>query len=302
MNSRPAGKRRRSRALPAGLAISLSIAWMTTGCIALRNFKDPKERLTTRTAYTLTAREVRADVELAGQDTHNLVANLGVTAGFGRHAEAGVNLAHGVMGVVNVHAKYNFIDMKKWALGVRVGFFWVYPPAIWALPDEFKNALGGVRIVSVPFDVIASFPLWEMAGLHLGLGYVHSDLFGEIETDTDFLASDIGVRKLHIDPMLEVCFAERVTVFTGARILLWGALVERTSMKVEVEEGVIVGARSVEWARMSASAGTSGLVGLEMKFGKTIHLRIYAVLNGLLSKVGLFDSPVLPGVDVYWRF
>lgn len=279
---------------------------VVSGCLATRNFRDPKERPRESTAYTLTHGEFNIGLGLLGQGAYNLLINGQFAAGIGGKGgkgEVGVNLGHAAFGIVSVYGKYNFIDKKWWALSARVGLTWIYPKLVWAIPSQYRDPLGDINVLSIPVEITASFPVADWVGLHLTAGYRASALFGKIEEETAFLDSDIGSHHVYLRPEITFYLFEKVQLFIGGRLLLWGARWEQIASDITVEDGIFVGVQSAKWRQLDFAQGSFLRFGLDMKFGKYTYMRLWAIFNGSLSESDLLSSsPILPGLEFAWRF
>lgn len=284
-----------------GIAILILLPFLT-GCLATRNFRDPKERPREGTAYTLTHKEFSTGLTLLGQSPYDLFLKVDFAAGIGDQWEVGINLAHAAFGVINVYGKYNFIDKKWWALGAKLGVTWIHVSAVWAIPEEYRDALGNVDILSIPIEIQSSFPVADWVGLHLTVGYLHSELFGDINEDSLFLNGDIGSRQIYLKPLITFYLNERILVFVGGRLLVWGGMYEQVEAEANLSDSAIVGIRSANWKELDFQQRSYITIGVNAKFGKYTYLGLAVVLNGAATQSQLFSSPVLPVLDLSWRF
>ncbi len=284
------------------LLLMLILVPFVAGCLATRNFKDPKERPRKGTAYTLTHKEFNVGVTLLGQNPYDLLLKGEFAAGIGDRWEVGVNLAHAAFGIMNVYGKYNFIDKKWWALGAKLGVTWIHVKAIWAIPEEYRDPLGNVDILSIPIEIQSSFPVADWVGLHLTVGYLHSQLFGKINEESLFLNGDIGSSQIYLKPLITLYIAERFQAFVAGRLMVWGGRYGEVTSEAKLDEQVLVGFRSANWNELDFRERSFLSFGVDAKFGKYTYLRIWARFNGAASQSKLFPSPILPGLDLFWRF
>jgi hypothetical protein len=280
----------------------LALLPLVTGCLATRNFRDPKERPRKDTAYTLPHKQFQAGLTLLGQNPYDFVLGADFAAGIGDRWEVGVNLAHAVFGVMNVYGKYNFIDKKWWAMGATLGVTWIHVKSVWAIPEKYRDALGNVDILSIPIEIHSSFPVADWVGLHLSAGYLHSQFFGKINEETLFLDGDIGSHQVYLRPNITLYIAERIQVFLAARLLLWGGRYGEVAAEATNNDDLIIGFRSTGFNEFEFGGKSFIKFGVEAKFGKYTYLRLWAVYNGSVSNSNLFSTPILPGLDLYWRF
>jgi hypothetical protein len=239
---------------------------------------------------------------LLGQNPYDFVLGADFAAGIGDRWEVGVNLAHAVFGVMNVYGKYNFIDKKWWALGAEVGVTWIHVKSVWAIPEKYRDALGNIDILSIPIEIHSSFPVADWVGLHLSVGYLHSQLFGKINEETLFLDGDIGSSQVYLRPNITLYIAKRIQVFVTARLLLWGGRYGEVAAEVTNNDDLIIGFRSSQFTELEFGDRSFIQLGVDAKFGKYTYVRLWAIFNGAVAQSGIFSSSVLPGLDLFWRF
>lgn len=274
------------------------LLWMM-GCVTVRSYADPRQRITDGTAYALTNREVRIDTGVVGTELADVGANIDVAAGFGRGGEVSTNLAHLGLGLVNASAKYTVLDRPWFGLGVEGSFLWTRPSLIWLLPDDIAEPLSGIDLFIVPLKVTTSFPVARWTSLHLGLGYTHAEIAGELRGESAFFDAGVGTRSVQLDPMVHFYLGRRAALIAGANVPVFMMAAERLETDVELEPGVVLGARSAEWVRIPTDQATRGRVGVELRFGRRTHLQVF-VARGVLASANI-GPPVLPSLNLYWR-
>ena len=269
------------------------------GCVTTRNFSDPRQRVLHGTAYSLTNREVRIDTGVVGTELADAGANIDVAAGFGRSGHVSTNLAHLSLGLVNAAVKYTVLDRPWFGLGFEGSFLWTRPTLIWLLPRDIAEPLAGIDLFIVPLKATASFPVANWTSLHLGLGYTHAELVGELRGESGFFDAGVGTRTLQLDPTVHFYLNSRAALIVGSNIPLFLMAAERITSDVEIEEGVVLGIRSAEWVRIPTRGATRGRVGVELRFGRRTHLQAF-LARGVLESSGV-GPPVLPSLNLYWR-
>jgi hypothetical protein len=275
---------------------------LVTGCLAKRDFRSRTERPRKNTAYTLAHKEFNVGIGLMGQSTYNLLLNAEFAAGIGNKWEVGANLGHAALGIMSVYGKYNFIDKKWWALAARVGVTWIHVKAVWALPDQYREPLGKINILSIPIEIHSSFPVADWVGLHLSVGYIPSQIFGKINEDTLFINSDAGANLVYLRPNITFYIAERVEVYLAARLLLWGGRYGEVAAEATNNEDLILGARSTSFTQFEFRDKSFFVFGANAKFGKVTYLGLWAMVQGARANAALVAMPVIPGLDLFWRF
>jgi hypothetical protein len=134
------------------------------------------------------------------------------------------------------------------------------------------------------------------------VGYLPSQLFGKINKDTLFLDGDIGSNQVYLRPNITLYIAERVQVFLTARLLLWGGRYGEVAAETTNNEDLIVGFRSSSWTKFEFRDRSFLTFGADVKLGKVTYLRLWAIVQGSNTNSALLPLPVIPGLDVSWRF
>lgn len=265
----------------------------------MRNYADPRQRVMHGTAYSLTNREVRIDTGVVGTELADVGANIDVAAGFGRGGQASINLAHLSLGIVNAAVKYTALDRPWFGLGFEGSFLWTRPPLIWLLPDDIADPLAGIDLFIIPLKVTTSFPVARWTSVHLGFGYTHAEIVGELRGDSAFFDAGVGARMIQLDPTVHFYLNRRAALIVGANVPVFMTAAERIETDIEIEEGVVLGVRSAEWVRIPTLGATRGRAGVELRFGRRTHLQVF-VARDVLASAGI-GPPVLPSLNLYWR-
>lgn len=273
-----------------------------TGCLAKRDFLDPKQRVTQHTAYTLAKGQVRTGIGLVGQQSSDLGVRMDLAVGLSDHVDIGANIGHAAFGVVNVYGDFNFLDFKHFALGSSLNFVWIKPSIIWILPDDIRSDLGDINILSIPLELVSSYPINNWLQFDLAAGYTWSKLSGEISSETELIDSSIGTRQLYLRPAVQFHIASRANLFIRGKLLLHGVFYDDVTTRTDVTEGIVVTTTSQEWKKLSFDRGSDVSAGIQVKFYEHTYMTLWMTYNGAFSRSNLIDSPVLPGVDILWRF
>jgi hypothetical protein len=286
---------------PVLCALILGV-FLTSGCLSKRNFHNPKERITSGTAYTLTKGEMQVNVGILTTELQNFGVEAGFSYGFGKHGEVAANLGHAALGILNLRSKYNFIDEKWWALGIQLGLVWIRPSAVWILGEPTRQRYEGLDILSFPLELSSSFPVADWVSLNLTAGYTHTEIFGTIDGQVRFFDGSVGMRTVYLEPLVMFYIARQAAVYIGAHLQVWGAAQTRVEVESEILPGFNAGARSDDWVSIPFEARSDLLVGFELRFGKTFHTRLNILYNGAFSRNGIVRVPIAPTLEVYWRF
>lgn len=295
---RVASRQCRTRQLSVRIASVFAVSLISAGgCATGQDLRDPQNRPRMRTAYTLARNQVGVEVG-AGEtelDEFGVHAELGY--GFGKTAEVTVNVAHAALAVPNLRLKYNFIDRERWALAASAGIRWTRPSILYVLDDETQEQLGDTDIVTVPLELVGSFPVARWVTPSLGIGYRHTSLFGRVTQEDEIYEGALGYRWLHADPHVSFHVIPSVSIFVGmnAPIYTWSRV---DAVLVEtVAPGVRAGVRTGEWDEVPWNDAVQYYGGVEAKVGP-IFLR-GSISHGFLSRA--LDWPVVPAFSIGWR-
>jgi hypothetical protein len=272
---------------------------MASGCAHARDFHDPAERITHRTAYTLQEHEGRVDVDLVGEDIHDLGVGLGVSGGVTKRFELGTNVAHAAIGVLDASAKVNVLDHPVAGLGISAGVVYTNPIIVWALPKSLREQLGDVHVLVVPTVVHASFPVQRWLDLHLGVGYNHVAIIGRYDSASVLARGGLGARDFYFEPQAAFYAGRRVAFRLYAHLSAWASARENVAVEATLAPGVVAGVLSGEWERLPFSATSRYTGAIELRLGRTTHLQVAAIVGRFKP----FPRPVvMPALQLYWRF
>lgn len=267
--------------------------------MSTRDFRAPSERITPNTAYAEHAR-VRLDTGLLAADPHMFLFNLGLTvAAIRGRLDFSANLGHGALGIVNLQSKFTIVDTRWYGLGGRVGFVYANPRTFYVLPSELRHKLGGFHLISAPIELWHSFPINDWFAAHLGMSYRVTGIAGSYSGDELLVETSVAQRWFALHPQLDFFIARRVALRIGARLPISTWVVEATDARDQLEPGVIVGVRSVEWMRRPFARTVVLQAGAETRFGRNTHL-LLGVNVWAFRPLDRF--PVTPWLSLYWRF
>ncbi|GEM_PF-5515923 len=276
-----------------------TLAMTTLACVHPRDFRSPVERVTEHSAYTEHAR-VRLSTDLLASEPQQLIANLGLTATPVRsRLSFSLNLAHATFGILSVRSKFTFYESRWYAIGGLVGFSYLNPQTLWVLPKTLRQELGTFNLASAPIELWQSFPINHWFGLHLGMSYRSAALWGSYNGDALIADTNMAQRAFSFHPYFDFFVAQRIALRFGARLPAFAQFVEATEATAEVEPGLIVGFRSVEWVRRPLSQTMQFDVSAETRFGRNTHLRL--TMN-IWAFRPLDKLAVTPSLSLYWRF
>ena len=270
-----------------------------SGCLPQRDFADRSQRPTARTAYTIPKDQIRVDAGLVGTDVHDAGLSASVHEGINDHLEVGANLAHAVLGVVNLDAKVAVFERPKAALGLRAGVLWTNSSFLWALPRELRQGLGDINVVTAPLLATATFPTTRWLNLHLGMGYTHIGMGGVFEVESALIKGGLAARDFFFEPQATFLLADRVALSTRLHLSAWAAAQLGATAYQQLGPGVQAGIASAEWVRIPFSYTHRYSVSADMRLGRTTYASFAATLGRFGPITPVF---VWPSANVYWRF
>jgi hypothetical protein len=77
---------------------------------------------------------------------------------------------------------------------------------------------------------------------------------------------------------------------------------EKVVGTTQVDTGIFVGVRSAGWQEVDQASYSFVRAGVDMKFGTVTYLRLWVMFNGSLSEDDIISSPIVPGLEISWRF
>lgn len=264
-----------------------------------RDFEDPAQRITHRTAYTVQKHEARIDAGVVGLSAEDLGINLGVVGGVTKRFQLGANFGHVILGVANVGAKVNAVDTKHFGLGISADVSYARPRAIWVVPKSLRDDFGPGHLLSLPIIVRTSYPVVPWLRFDLGLGYRYASAFGQFDPDSFFATGGLTTQQVFFEPGVAFYLGKRVA------LNLYGHLAAYTSAQVaataesELGPGVVGGVTTVERRPVPFADTQRYALVIETRFGATTHMQVGALYGGFFSKVG--GWPVMPAINFYWR-
>jgi hypothetical protein len=271
------------------------------GCISTRNFQNQRTRVLEKTAYTLARSQAEVGVSALSVNNAELGAYLGGAYGVSNRVMGRINLMHTANGLIGTTWKWNFYQTEKMALAASAGISFLHGSWIWAVPDRIQKTIGDVNAISLPFEILSSFPVAKWLQLNLGLGYSLGRVIGPITfTDSDAsVNAGIGVNNLHIDPALHFYIAEYVAILATAEISVWATSPRSVVAEGSVADGVRVGVQSGITKYLPPGRLSRGALSAEVRLGSSTYVRAGVATGGLTNE--LTGIVVMPFLGLYWR-
>jgi len=250
-----------------------------------------------------------------GTHVDNLMASVRLEwSPFVRGLEIGTNLAHDVLPVLNVYAKYNVVDTRWFGLGVRAGFRWIDFDNLWSLSavsdsSSVKQALWNAEMFMVPLSVIASFPLADWVSIHTEVGYTYTPVSGDIVIDDKHFNSGIQWHELTINPTIHFYPGRGVALLFGVQVPVLSAVHGEgyTEDSQEALPGVRYGIQAALDTDFEVKNMVSPWFGVHIAW-ESFNLRVTGTWGLRFFDQSMFQAPgvlaylPMPGFDAFWRF
>ncbi|HIA03911.1 MAG TPA: hypothetical protein EYN06_10725 [Myxococcales bacterium] len=281
---------------------TLAISILTlSGCLASTDFRAPEHRLIDLGADVLPDGTTQLGFGLLGSGYDNLGLSAIFKRGMPANTELGTNLAHDLLGIINLDLRMKFVDQEWGRIGARIGFKWFNPQEILLFQLMDKKPFGErgeINLFMLPITLQSTFPLADWADLHINLGYLFQGIQGTVSNDFSDVHGGVGAREVFLQPHLSF-YAWDMAFIVGAQLPIWAQGLVSARAETEIQDGVILGVQSTEYQELEVKQLTTTYVGAEWRWGSA-HVR-FMMTYGLRFLTGRIKAP-LPSLDVYWRF
>lgn len=196
---------------------------------ALRDLRSPEQRDTRHTAYALPGGLWAFDIGALGISGGDAFAKLGVGYGFGAGIQLDINLAHTSVGLLNIAARWQFIDTRYFNLSAGAGFWYGNGEWFWIVRGPAKRLVSQMDVISVPTALNASAPVFRWLEADLGLEYTYGQVFGTVVGRSVFQDAYIGARQFTFHPGL------RWFIWHNTALTVSAQLPAYTSIPVELD-------------------------------------------------------------------
>jgi hypothetical protein len=250
------------------------------------DLQSPDQADTRHSAYSLPRGTWGLGISALGVGGGDVFAKLGASYGFGSGLEAGVNLAHLGVGLLNLSVAWHFVDTRHFDLGLRAGFWYGRGEWFWTAEGLAERIVSNLDVLNVPFLLTASVPVAHVAQFDLGLQYTYAQLLGS------------GANSDQSSPFSDAELAQRQLFFRpGARWFIADNTALEVSTKLPVYTSLALKGSSPE---LPFSETWAFEAGLRSRFAPDVfgNLRVH---YGTVSKA-LYGSRVFPAMEVEMRF
>ncbi len=264
------------------------------------DFHAPSERETEDTPYTLGAGQKRLYFGAFGTHMETTLAALGIAYAPFRFWQIEANLLHFGAGVFNLNTKFTLVDIKRFGLGVSLGFFWVHGKWLWVLPDWQRELVQGIDIFVIPLCLTAGVDLHRMVHFDLVIGYDHVESTGYYSGPRVFLDGYLGARQIFLRPVLRLYLIDRLSLSVSGKLPMWGQVSSEVDSKVTITPGLEGGIRSANRVNLDPLFYWLVAVGLKAEVVKSFYLGFEASIGPYAEK--LYHRQLSIGFDLEWRF
>jgi len=189
--------------------------------VAPADLQIPEQADTRYSAYTLPQGVWGFDVGALGIGGGDAFAKLGVSYGFGAGIEAGLNLAHIGVGLLNASGAWHFIDTRYFDLGFRAGVWYGRGEWFWTAQGLVERVVSKVDVLNVPLALTASVPITSWAQLDLGVQYTFSQLYGSgasTRENSPFTDAELATRQFFFRPVARVFLSDNTALQLAAKL------------------------------------------------------------------------------------
>lgn len=189
--------------------------------VAPPDLQSPEQADTRYSAYSLPRGVWSFDLGALGIGGGDAFAKLGVSHGFGAGIEAGVNLAHVGVGLLNVSGAWRFIDTRYFDLGFRTGIWYGRGQWFWTAQGLAERVVSRIDVLNVPLALTASVAILGWAQLDLGVQYTFSQLYGSGASSREsspFTDAEFATRQFFFRPVVRVFVSDNTALQLSAKL------------------------------------------------------------------------------------
>jgi hypothetical protein len=200
------------------LALALSLVAIARPAAAeapefASGLQSPEQRSLRYSAYALPKGMWAFDLGVLGVTGEELYGSLGIKYGFGAGLQLELNLAHYAVGLFNIGARWNFLEIPHFALAATVDFTYGHGAWIWIVAPLVRDVLQETDLIAVPIGVTASSALLSWLELDLGLSYRYATVWGSLGDGPSLYAdAQLGAQQFIVHPGVRL-FASDATAF-----------------------------------------------------------------------------------------
>ena len=222
--------------------------------------------MTEGTAWTLPADTASLDLGLGGTAPYAMGGLAGMRVGLTDHTQLGANLAHALLGVLNLHGKATLLDRERSAVSLSLGGMWLdleratYIPLI---DPDVDDTIDTLDVFVVPTSVAFSRE-GERLSVDVLAGWDHAWVSGRPSDTVLIFDGALGVRRAWVAAGVRLPLSDRWTLRSRSLLPLY--TLGRTVAVAEytVDEGVVVGVRSSDWFPLPMGQTLSGRLSLSL--------------------------------------
>jgi hypothetical protein len=272
-------------------------AWALFSCVGLSalstraaepeaagTLQSPADASQRNSAYSLPSGRWAFDVGVLGVGSDDLFAKLGVAYGIGAGVQAELNAAHVGIGIINVTARWQFVDTRYFDLGASAGAWYGRGEWLWILQGPTKELVSHVSMLRVPLSLTASTQPTSLLEFDLGVEYGYANLFGSLSGEESFFVdAQLAVQHFNLRPGM------RVFVSDATALEMLANLPPYTAIPRDGEDRTIPFSETWSLEAGIRSRFAEGLFGtLRMHYGKIAEI--------------LYDARLYPSFEVEARF
>jgi hypothetical protein len=185
------------------------------------DLQSPEQTDTRYSAYSLPRGVWGLDFGALGIGGGDAFAKLGVSYGFGAGIDAGLNLAHFGVGLLNVSAAWHFIDTRYFDLGFRAGIWYGHGEWFWTAQGVVESIVSKIDVLNVPMALTGSVPIMGWAQIDLGVQYTFSQLYGSgasTRQSSPFTDTELATRQFFFRPVARLFLSDSTALQLSAKL------------------------------------------------------------------------------------
>jgi hypothetical protein len=258
-----------------------------------------KQRFTDYTAYTVEPGHVKTGLGFVGSTYDDLGMSIKTEAGIIDNLQAGTNVAHDALGVVNLNGKYLFYKTGNFLFSAQAGIKWFNPHNFWIIPEEDRKELENVDVYMLPLSITTTYLAAKWATINCKLGYAFSTVRGSVSVEKGLGKGGFGGHEVFLEPIALFYLWDGYAFILGWQLPVYSGIYVDAKAEVPIEQGIVAGTESKEFRKLDIKDLNTAYFGVQFAWGD-FNLRI-------LGTKGLrfFDrhlKTTVPSFEIYYRF
>lgn len=250
------------------------------------------------TAGTLDRGRVQVGIGAVGTRYDDVGLSIPVHVGVVGGLQLSTNVAHDIVSILNLSAKWRFVDAKGFSIAAGAGIKWMNPKNLWMLPDETRDRYSKVNVYLVPVRLSLSWAATSWMGIHLHANYTWSGLDARLPPDDLLSRAGFGGHEVVLEPVLTFFPVHGWALIAGVQAPVFSEVTVLADTETYVSPGIYMGVLGTQKKRLDVADLVTLVIGSELVWEAfRLRLSVTRGLRFLERRAGW-----LPAVDVAWRF